>query len=502
MSTTFTMTAFQQLTNRIAFNVLGNATTNRTVYNSANTAIFTNSRLATSQQGCVLVTTPDNISYTPTAFCALNVGVANVMVKWAPNDSVYVGGITTTSANTQIYNHAAGTTAFTMPFVGGNDAFAVKYDSSGVPQWYVRVASNTSDVINDIGVDASSNVYIVGAHNTASSGAMNIFDRDNVSTTVENVSNQAQNAWAAVFTPTGYIDSFMRLSGNGGELGYAIDIDDYNQVVYIGGVFSYSASNIPSIRDFIGNTVNFNSTLTFTNGSDAFLLKLNKKSSTSVKTQWMKQVNGLVEERCVSIKVDVDRNPVCVFTGRTSVKIFQSGSTVFGQANPLTVGASNYLVVLVKYLSTGDPSWYVAMDCGTSSSSKGKVAVTSDNSYYLLFYSISDSTITKSYGASSTVIDNNTYSLSMSASASFACLVKYNSTGTYQWHRLFNCTSGTTATIEAIQTVNDIIYVTLRFNGTFSCTGVSSIGTASSQGTILLKVTADGVISLVSYTLA
>ena len=497
------MTIVQAITNRIAFNVLGNATNTRTVYNNNNTSIFTNTRLATSQQGCALVTTTDNITYTPTAFCALNVGVANVKVIWAPDDSVYVAGILTTSAAAQIYNHLAGTTTFTIPFIGSNDVFVVKYNNSGVPQWYARVASNTSEIVNQIAVDASSNVYIVGAHVTTSALAMNMFDRDGVSTLIENVSGQAQNLWTAVFTPTGYVESFMRLTTLGGELGYAIEIDDVNQVVYIGGVFSNSATNIPSIQDFMGNIVNYNNTIAFTSGSDAFLLKLNKKTTTSAKTQWMKQVIGAtgVEERCISIRVDTAQNPICVFTGRTFLRIYQTGTTVFGLANPVNAG-SNYLVVLIKYLSDGNPSWYAVMDCGASSEAKGRVAVTSDNSYYLLFYSVSASTINKSYGQSSAVIDNNTYSLSMSTTTAFACLVKYNSTGTYQWHRLFNCTSGTLATVEDIQTVNNNIYVTLRFNGTFSCTGVSPIGISTSQGTILLKVTSAGVISLISYSLA
>ena len=498
------MTAMLLITNRIAFNVLGNATTSRTFYDSSNTAIVANDRLGTGHQACALVSTTDNVTHTATAFCALNVGAANVKVKWAPNDSVYVTGILTTSTAAQLYNHLAGTTTFTMPFIGSNDVFVAKYNTSGVPQWYVRVASNTSEIVNQIGVDASSNVYIVGAHVTTSATAMNMFDKDGFSTLLENVSGQAQNLWAAVFTPLGYVESFMRLTTVGGELGYAIEIDNDNQVIYIGGVFSYSATNIPSIQDFIGNTVNFNTTLALTSGSDAFLLKLNKKTSTSVKTQWMKQVTGAtgVEERCVSIRVDASGNPICVFTGRTNLKIYQTGSTTFGQADPVSVGATNYLVLLIKYLSNGDPSWYAVMDCGTSSEAKGRVAVTSDNSYYLLFYSVSATTINKSYGQSSAVIDNTTYSLAMSSTTAFACLVKYNSTGTYQWHQLFNCTSGALATVEDIQTVNDIIYVTLRFNGTFSCTGVSSIGISTSQGTILLKVTADGTISLVAYSLA
>jgi hypothetical protein len=49
---------------------------------------------------------------------------------------------------------------------GGNDAFIVKYDTSGTAQWYKTIPGTSSDEANAIAVDSGGSVYVSGYYNS------------------------------------------------------------------------------------------------------------------------------------------------------------------------------------------------------------------------------------------------------------------------------------------------------------------------------------------------
>ena len=47
-------------------------------------------------------------------------------------------------------------------YAGSNDAFVVKYNSSGTKQWTKQFGTPSSDLADGVAVDSSGNVYVVG----------------------------------------------------------------------------------------------------------------------------------------------------------------------------------------------------------------------------------------------------------------------------------------------------------------------------------------------------
>lgn len=58
-----------------------------------------------------------------------------------------------------------GTTAFTtLANSGSEDGFVVKYNTSGTPQWATRIGGTGSDILVDIKVGSSGNIYVMGKY--------------------------------------------------------------------------------------------------------------------------------------------------------------------------------------------------------------------------------------------------------------------------------------------------------------------------------------------------
>jgi uncharacterized repeat protein (TIGR01451 family) len=72
-------------------------------------------------------------------------------IALGPNDDVYVVGLSYTTWSSP-----------TNAYAGGSDAFVVKLDSDGVRQWNTFLGSASGDDGNGIAMDDSGNVYIVG----------------------------------------------------------------------------------------------------------------------------------------------------------------------------------------------------------------------------------------------------------------------------------------------------------------------------------------------------
>jgi hypothetical protein len=81
--------------------------------------------------------------------------------------NVYVTGFYTTNTLTVFNGNGtapAATSFATLANSGTEDAFVVKYDTTGLPLWAARIGGTGSDIGRAIDVDANGNVYSIGQY--------------------------------------------------------------------------------------------------------------------------------------------------------------------------------------------------------------------------------------------------------------------------------------------------------------------------------------------------
>ena len=101
---------------------------------------------------------------------------SNTAVTTDSSGNIYVSGYYTVGSPT-IYaasgNSTTPSTSITLPNVSSSAAYAIKFNSSGIPQWAIAVDSASSDQANGIKVDPSGNVYLAGQFNAAATAYNN-----------------------------------------------------------------------------------------------------------------------------------------------------------------------------------------------------------------------------------------------------------------------------------------------------------------------------------------
>ncbi|MCX6154791.1 MAG: SBBP repeat-containing protein [Candidatus Kapabacteria bacterium] len=124
--------------------------------------------------------------------------------------------------------------AFQTSLAGGVDAFLVKFNSSGVRQWGTYYGSAGNEVANDVTIDGSGNIYLVGTTNSSSSiatsGASQTFNAGGNDAFLVKFNSSGARQWAT------YMGGSSTDEGNG----ICTDAGGY---VYITGLTS-SSSNI------------------------------------------------------------------------------------------------------------------------------------------------------------------------------------------------------------------------------------------------------------------
>ena len=505
------MTAAAALTYRFAYPMAG-ATTTRTVYNYSDTSVFTNNKNTTASGNAIIMlstTDPSNLSsVTPTAMGRFASGSFRPVT--APDGSMYVAGVITNSLPGTLYN-AAGTAVFTMPnpLYSTNDTFGAKFNSNGVPLWYVRLLSINADNTSFATTDSSSFLYVCG-NRTQTSGRneFSIFNSDGTFTNIQNYTISSNvDFFAVVFNTAGFMSSYMLIESLLLEAAYTMIVDDTSSSIYIAGSLNINSTTSPSIvRDFNGNSYAFNhngDTSILSDGSDTWLFRMNKAGTSG--TQWTAWISGATgnEERptYVALLPDGIRNdPVITSNGRNRLIVYNADGSVFCNVLPNVVIATNFLSVVVRYnATTGAPIWAIGFDHG-SAAVDCRLTCTSGLAVYVYIRSLLI-TVNKTYGQSPTIIDNNVNVLAMGNPPSQA-IMKFVD-GVYQWVIYFNVANAGGVSVN-IETVNDQVFATLRFTGQFSFTGpVNSLTTPLFTGgilvTMVVHIAPNGFVTIISY---
>ena len=186
---------------------------------------------------------------------------------------------------------------------GGNDAFIIKYNSSGTKQWTKQFGTSGYDITyGRTAVDSSNNIYITGQTGGGLHGNTNSGDND---TFLVKYNDNGTREWTKQFGTSAY------------DIGTCVVLDSSNNI-YVGGTTSGGLD---------GNT-NYG-------GFDIFLVKYNSSGT----KQWTKQFGSSGNESTMDIALDSSDN--IHITGTTDGEL--DGKSNSGQTD----------IFLIKYNSDG-----------------------------------------------------------------------------------------------------------------------------------------------------
>lgn len=194
--------------------------------------------------------------------------------------------------------YVAGTFSLTVDFDPGpgtaertatnGDNFVMKLDADGNLIWAVAYGNNSSgDSVNDIAVDASGNVYLVGVFSLT-------LDFDPGAGTAELTSAGGADVYVLKLDASGDYVWASAMGGTSGEDGLGVAVDGSGNV-YATGYFQGTADFDPG-----AGTAN----LTSAGGEDAFVLKLDSTGDLA----WVGQISGTSTQIGTGIKVDASGN--------------------------------------------------------------------------------------------------------------------------------------------------------------------------------------------------
>lgn len=193
--------------------------------------------------------------------------------------NIYIGGSTFSSFN------IASIGAMQPALESTDDAFLVKFNSSGVRQWGTYYGGNQHDFIADIAVDSDDNIVVTGHTRSSYNIATISAHQPNLVGT--------ENAFISKFSPVGNLLWGTYLGAGAFDEGYGIEVDNANNI-YVGG-HTQSTSNIATLGTFQA---------TFQGVVDGFIVKFNGNGVRS----WGTYFGGSSLDRIWDIALDTNNN--------------------------------------------------------------------------------------------------------------------------------------------------------------------------------------------------
>lgn len=261
------------------------------------------------------------------------------------------------ASNPMTIFNADGTAFGTLALVGVNDAFVVKYNTSGTPQWATRLTGSAGENARAISTDGAGNVYISGDYGSATT----LFNSDG-STFGTIPAGIAQNDnFIVKYNTNGFVQWFARMSGpDGNDNAFTIRAVP-NGDVYIGGRFNASPTQYPTPFTIFNADGSVARTVVGLGSTDGYIMKF---SSVGV-FQWFSLIGGgpssavpFGHDTLQAISTDDAGNIYgCGFYRSTSCQIQNADGTVFATL-PLIAGHD---VLVVKYNPAGVCQWATKM---------------------------------------------------------------------------------------------------------------------------------------------
>lgn len=351
-----------------------------------------------------------------------------------------------------------------IPNAGAQDAFIVKYNTNGAPQWVGRIASTGIDFGYSTTTDSSGNVYATGY----GSGTVTAFNANGTAfaTTIPN--SGGSDAYVVKYDTSGNVQWLARLAGTSNDVGLAI-VADSTGSVYItgqpGGVVT---------------AFNANGTSFATTTNSAFLVKYD----TNGVVQWVARLASAGSDQGWAIAADSSDNVYLTGQiGSGTMTAFNSNGTSFATTLPNS-GAQDAFVA--KYNSSGFVQWV------------GRIASTGIDIGYGIATDASGDVYVTGAGGAATVSAFSANGVAFGTTLANAglgdlFLVKFNTNGTVQWvARIASAQSDVGYAVATDPSGN--VYVTGQGgNATFTC--FNSDGTSFGDTNPTLEGSGDCVIA-------
>jgi Tfp pilus assembly protein PilZ len=301
------------------------------------------------------------------------------------NGAVYLVG---TSQGINAYT-AGNNNTIAAQFTGKglNDAFVVKYNTSGTVQWVAGVATSGADSGTGVAVDSQQNVYICG---TASTGTITAYNSDTSTFSPTLTNSSGVDTYLAKFNSNGTVQWIINIESTSNDNGYRLGCDSNNNVY------------------FIGRTA-----------SSYFLRKYNSSGV----LQWSRTLPSLTGELLrIGLSVDPSGNAYVRLGGaRSSTWTLTDGDNT----NFATGFGGN---ILIKYNTSGFPQWVQYLSTPNLLSDTNYTSIASDPNGNVY--------VTTSYTNEALVVYNTDftpYKYLASSSSTDAYVIKYSSTATPLW---------------------------------------------------------------------
>lgn len=392
-------------------------------------------------------------------------------------DAVYISGKGGAASVVTAYNASGTAFATTIPNGGAEDAFVVKYDSSGNVQWITRIASSGSDAAFSVAVDRTgSALYVAG--NGGGSLTTTAYNSDGTAfaTTIPSAGNT--DAILVKYNLSGFVQWVTRIASTGADIGAVVRVDASGNV-YMTGTYTGTATAYNSDGTTFSTTIG-------NSGGEVFVVKYNSAGF----VQWWARIGSPAADSTGGIAIDSSGNVYASFQGGSTtgaITVYNAAGSSFGTL--ANVGLAD--TCIIKYNSVGAVQWARRLASTGSDGIRG-VSIGSNNDLYAI----------GSFGGSQLSVYSASTLVSTIPNAGLidGFVVKYNQNGAPQW----TARIGSTADDSALGTSTDSsgnVYVTGATGAGVTTTFYNADGSAfattlTSTGTdaYLAKYSTDGAV--------
>lgn len=334
------------------------------------------------------------------------------------NGNVYVTGRVGTNGLTVTAYSANGLPFATTITTTRNDGFLIKYNSSGVVQWFVKLGNTNLTPSYVVATDQSGNVFVAGRYLGGYTPT-----NSNGSSFGKTLSHLGSNSYGFIvkYNASGFVQWCARLvidSLTGGVQCNGIVIDS-NGDAYITGFFgSFTETSILTLYDLNDNAFATTIANRGTSGNDAFVIKYSSAGS----VLWGAKVASTGGDIGQSITVDPSNNVYVIGQG-VAWSAYSSNGNQFG-TDAANSGGSD--VFIVKYNSSGIVQWATRIASANGDNGFGIAADSNSNIYVTGQTEPGNAVFYNS--------DSSSFSTAMTGlGGSEAFVAKYNTSGIAQW---------------------------------------------------------------------
>ena len=345
------------------------------------------------------------------------------------NGNIYLVGQYSSTSSIDLGNSVS------LPVTVSSDAFVVKYNTGGTPQWAKSISGTGNDSSYGIATNSNGDVYVVGDYTSTSD-----IDIGNNLTLSANSTANTQEGFIIIYDTDGTPQSVRIVSGSSTNVQLRQIKVDSNNNIYVGGAGLVGTNQI---------TIDDNTTLTrSTNASSAM------QDVTGLLIKYVTQ--GTLTDTALTVAGNVEIGTANLFVNTTSGKVGVGTKTPSAKLHivPDSVIGTDLSSMTSQWGLLLETQWLDYFSYYTVSSNQVEdVAVDSNGNVYVTGWYRSDSTWN---------VGNSVTLPSRSGTSKQSFTIKYNSTGTPQWGKTTGGSRGEGRSIVTDSSGN--VYVTGGFN--------------------------------------